>query len=73
MYSPGMLTEAALIGGGILTGSYTEVPCSQWSVSDGSPLFNGACISGESAPSWPVVGCGNKVGYVRLVLAHACS
>ncbi|KAF8478251.1 glycoside hydrolase family 45 protein [Gautieria morchelliformis] len=47
-------------GRGALTGAYTEVPCSQWSGYDGSPLWNGACISGESAPSWPAVGCGNQ-------------
>ncbi|KAI0773273.1 endoglucanase V-like protein [Trametes elegans] len=47
-------------GHGALTGTYTEVLCSQWSGSDGSPLWNGACISGENAGNWPAIGCGNK-------------
>lgn len=48
------------LGHGALAGSFTEVPCSQWSGSDGSPLWNGACIAGESAGLWPAVGCGNQ-------------
>ncbi|KAJ4492556.1 endoglucanase V-like protein [Lentinula edodes] len=36
-----------------LTGSFVEVSCSEWSGSDGSDLWNGACISGESAALWP--------------------
>ncbi|KAI0794550.1 endoglucanase V-like protein [Fomes fomentarius] len=47
-------------GHGALTGTYTEVSCSQWSGSDGGPLWNGACIEGESAGNWPSVGCGNQ-------------
>ncbi|PPQ98991.1 hypothetical protein CVT26_014418 [Gymnopilus dilepis] len=48
-------------GHGALTGSFTEVSCSQWSGSDGSSLWNGACISGEKAANWPSgVGCGNQ-------------
>ncbi|KAA1469022.1 endoglucanase V-like protein [Dentipellis sp. KUC8613] len=47
-------------GHGALTGTFTEVSCSQWSGSDGGSLFNGACISGETAGNWPAVGCGNK-------------
>ena len=47
-------------GHGALTGTFTEVPCSQWSGSDGSPLWNGACIQGESAGTWPSTGCGNQ-------------
>ncbi|KZS94519.1 endoglucanase V-like protein [Sistotremastrum niveocremeum HHB9708] len=47
-------------GHGALTGTYTEVPCSQWSGHDGSPLWTGACLSGETAPIWPSTGCGNK-------------
>ncbi|KAI0697853.1 endoglucanase V-like protein [Cerioporus squamosus] len=47
-------------GHGALTGTYTEVPCSQWSGSDGGPIWNGACIKGESADLWPAVGCGNQ-------------
>jgi len=45
---------------GALTGSYTEVSCSAWSGSDGSSLWNGSCIKGESAGIWPSVGCGNQ-------------
>jgi hypothetical protein len=47
-------------GHGALTGTYTEVSCSQWSGSDGGAIWNGACLSGESAGNWPSVGCGNK-------------
>ncbi|KAI0056052.1 hypothetical protein BV25DRAFT_1921291 [Artomyces pyxidatus] len=45
---------------GALTGNYTEISCSLWSGSDGSALWNGACLSGETAPIWPSVGCGNQ-------------
>jgi len=47
-------------GHGALTGTFTEVSCSQWSGSDGGSLFNGSCLSGETAGNWPSVGCGNK-------------
>ncbi|KAJ7918806.1 endoglucanase V-like protein [Mycena leptocephala] len=47
-------------GHGALLGSWSEVSCSLWSGSDGSSLFNGACISGEKAPLWPSTGCGNQ-------------
>ncbi|EPQ56593.1 endoglucanase V-like protein [Gloeophyllum trabeum ATCC 11539] len=47
-------------GHGALTGTYREVSCSQWSGSDGSPLWTGACLSGESAANWPSTACGNK-------------
>ncbi|KAF9462911.1 endoglucanase V-like protein [Collybia nuda] len=47
-------------GHGALTGTFTEVSCSQWSGSDGGALWTGACLSGESAGNWPAVGCGNK-------------
>ena len=47
-------------GHGALTGTFTEVSCSQWSGSDGGPLWNGACIKGESASNWPSTGCGNQ-------------
>lgn len=49
-----------LTGHGALLGSFQEVSCSQWSGSDGSPLWNGACISGENSSNWPSTGCGNK-------------
>ncbi|KAJ7626375.1 endoglucanase V-like protein [Mycena polygramma] len=47
-------------GHGALTGSWSEVSCSQWSGSDGGSLWNGACIKGESAGLWPSTGCGNQ-------------
>ncbi|EKM54209.1 glycoside hydrolase family 45 protein [Phanerochaete carnosa HHB-10118-sp] len=47
-------------GHGALTGTFTEVSCSEWSGSDGSQLWDGACLSGESAPNWPSTGCGNQ-------------
>ncbi|KAI0079353.1 endoglucanase V-like protein [Panus rudis PR-1116 ss-1] len=47
-------------GHGALIGSFTEVSCSQWSGHDGSPLWNGACLSGENAGNWPATGCGNQ-------------
>jgi len=49
-------------GRGAFTGSYTEVPCSQWSSTgaDGPSLWDGACLSGESAANWPSVSCGNQ-------------
>ncbi|KAE9399954.1 endoglucanase V-like protein [Gymnopus androsaceus JB14] len=45
-----------------LTGSFTEVSCSEWSGSDESDLFDGACISGETATFWPSTseGCPNQ-------------
>lgn len=48
------------LGHGALTGSFQEVSCSQWSGSDGSPLWNGACLRGETAGNWPSVACGNQ-------------
>ncbi|KAJ7623523.1 RlpA-like double-psi beta-barrel-protein domain-containing protein-containing protein [Roridomyces roridus] len=48
-------------GHGALTGTFQEVSCSMWKGSgDGSPLWTGACISGENAPLWPSTGCGNQ-------------
>ncbi|RDB23946.1 Endoglucanase-5 [Hypsizygus marmoreus] len=47
-------------GHGALTGTFTEVSCSQWSGSDGGALWNGACLDGSTAANWPAVGCGNK-------------
>ncbi|KAF5362518.1 hypothetical protein D9756_002451 [Leucocoprinus leucothites] len=47
-------------GHGALVGNFQEVSCSQWSGSDGGSLFNGACLSGETAANWPSTGCGNK-------------
>ncbi|KAH9021104.1 endoglucanase V-like protein [Lactarius deliciosus] len=47
-------------GHGALTGTYQEVSCSQWSGTDGPSLWNGACLSGESAANWPAVSCGNQ-------------
>ncbi|KAJ7281954.1 RlpA-like double-psi beta-barrel-protein domain-containing protein-containing protein [Mycena rebaudengoi] len=47
-------------GHGALTGTFSEVSCSQWSGSDGAPLFNGACIKGETAANWPATACGNQ-------------
>ncbi|KAH9024601.1 endoglucanase V-like protein [Lactarius hengduanensis] len=47
-------------GRGALTGTYQEVSCSQWSGTDGPSLWDGACLSGESASNWPAIGCGNK-------------
>ncbi|KAI0085190.1 endoglucanase V-like protein [Irpex rosettiformis] len=47
-------------GHGALTGTFQEVSCSQWSGSDGSPLWNGACLTGETAGNWPSTGCGNQ-------------
>ncbi|KAI5124213.1 hypothetical protein M0805_005063 [Coniferiporia weirii] len=59
-------------GHGALTGSYQEVSCSEWSGSDGSSLFNGACLSGETAGNWPSVGCGNKGQPGFLALPREC-
>ncbi|KAI0319979.1 endoglucanase V-like protein [Amylostereum chailletii] len=47
-------------GHGALTGTYAEVSCSQWSGSDGGTLWTGSCIKGETAGTWPAVGCGNQ-------------
>jgi hypothetical protein len=47
-------------GRGALTGTFTEVPCSQWSGTNGGSLFNGSCTVGETAQNWPAVGCGNQ-------------
>ncbi|KAL4245853.1 RlpA-like domain superfamily protein [Abortiporus biennis] len=47
-------------GHGALTGTYTEVSCSQWSGSDSGSLFNGACLTGETAANWPATSCGNQ-------------
>ncbi|KAF8901462.1 endoglucanase V-like protein, partial [Gymnopilus junonius] len=57
-------------GHGALTGTFTEVACSQWSGSDGGSLWNGSCLSGETAANWPSgVGCGNQGGFLFLFLA----
>ncbi|KAI0690109.1 RlpA-like double-psi beta-barrel-protein domain-containing protein-containing protein [Cytidiella melzeri] len=47
-------------GHGALTGIFTEVSCSQWAGSDGSPQFTGACLASPSAAFFPTVACGNK-------------
>ncbi|KAH9015924.1 endoglucanase V-like protein [Lactarius pseudohatsudake] len=36
-------------GRGALTGTYEEVPCSQWIGTDGPNLWEGACLDGENA------------------------
>jgi hypothetical protein len=55
-------------GHGALTGTFTEVSCSNWSGSDGGALWNGACLTGESAAFWPsVAGCGNKGWSMRTI------
>ena len=46
-------------GRGAMTGTFKEVPCSQWSGNNGHSLWGGACIAGETAQNWPSVGCGN--------------
>ncbi|KAJ3517749.1 hypothetical protein NLJ89_g301 [Agrocybe chaxingu] len=45
---------------GALTGTFTEVSCSQWAGSDGGALWNGACLADSSVGNWPAIGCGNK-------------
>ena len=63
---PGAEADSKLaIGHGALTGTFTEVSCSQWSGSDGGQLWNGACLTGETAANWPAVACGNK-GELKL-------
>ncbi|KAK0444210.1 endoglucanase V-like protein [Desarmillaria tabescens] len=48
-------------GHGALTGTFEEVDCSEWTGSDGSELWNGACLDGEDADFWPsITGCGNQ-------------
>ncbi|KAH9173533.1 RlpA-like double-psi beta-barrel-protein domain-containing protein-containing protein [Lactarius sanguifluus] len=47
-------------GSGALTGTYEEVPCTSWSGTEGSNLWDGACLADESTGSWPSAGCGNK-------------
>ncbi|KAI9431538.1 glycoside hydrolase family 45 protein [Lactarius psammicola] len=47
-------------GNGALTGKYEEVPCTHWSGSEGSSLWNGACLADENTGTWPSAGCGNK-------------
>ncbi|KZT12299.1 glycoside hydrolase family 45 protein [Laetiporus sulphureus 93-53] len=40
---------------------FPSVDCSEWSGSDGSSLWTGSCLSGESAAFWPDgTGCGNQ-------------
>src|SRR6266404_265448 len=46
-------------GRGALSGHYEQVSCKHWSGSDGPSLWNGACLAGKSAPSWPFMACGN--------------
>ncbi|KDR68065.1 hypothetical protein GALMADRAFT_272730 [Galerina marginata CBS 339.88] len=45
-------------GHGALSGTFTEVSCSQWSGSDGGALWTGACLSGDTSANWPS-GVGN--------------
>ncbi|KAJ7746827.1 endoglucanase V-like protein [Mycena maculata] len=48
-------------GHGALLGTFMEVSCSLWTgTGEGSALWEGACISGQSAPLWPSTGCGNQ-------------
>ena len=57
-----------------LTGSFTEVSCSEWSGSDESQLWSGACLSGESAGFWPSsTGCGNQGGLFSVCSLRVCS
>ncbi|KAI0690533.1 endoglucanase V-like protein [Cytidiella melzeri] len=58
-------------GHGALTGTFQEVSCSQWSGSDGSSLWNGACLSGETASNWPSTACGNKGGFIKVLITPA--
>ncbi|KAH9071057.1 glycoside hydrolase family 45 protein [Lactarius deliciosus] len=48
------------LGNGALTGTYEEVPCTNWSGPEGSSLWDGACLADEYTGSWPSAGCGNK-------------
>ena len=43
-----------------MLGKYQEVPCTEWQGSEGSPLWNGACMAPVNAPLWPSVACGNE-------------
>ncbi|KAI9446029.1 endoglucanase V-like protein [Lactarius indigo] len=45
---------------GALTGTYEEVSCTSWSGSEGSSLWDGACLADENTDTWPSTGCGNK-------------
>jgi hypothetical protein len=50
-------------GHGAFTGSYRETNCKNWAGSDsGNLLWNGACLDGEKARTWPKQGngCPNK-------------
>ncbi|KAI9446031.1 endoglucanase V-like protein [Lactarius indigo] len=47
-------------GNGALIGTYEEVSCTNWSGSEGTSLWDGACLAGENTTSWPSTGCGNK-------------
>jgi len=47
-------------GHGALTGYYEEVSCTEWSGTDGSSLWNGACLASSTAPLWPSTACGNQ-------------
>jgi hypothetical protein len=43
-----------------MLGTYQEVLCTEWKGSEGSPLWNGACMAPVNAPLWPSVACGNE-------------
>ncbi|KAH9988383.1 hypothetical protein BJV77DRAFT_1021677 [Russula vinacea] len=43
-----------------MLGKYQEVPCTEWQGSEGSSLWNGACMAPVNAPLWPSVACGNE-------------
>jgi hypothetical protein len=46
-------------GHGALKGTYKEVSCNKWDGLDsGNPLWNGACLKGENARTWPKLGGG---------------
>ncbi|KAH9173535.1 endoglucanase V-like protein [Lactarius sanguifluus] len=47
-------------GNDALIGTYEEVPCTNWSGSVSTSLWDGACLADENTGSWPSVGCGNK-------------
>ncbi|KAF8479527.1 endoglucanase V-like protein [Russula ochroleuca] len=47
-------------GRGAMLGTYQEVLCTEWKGSEGSPLWNGACMAPVNAPLWPSVACGNE-------------
>jgi hypothetical protein len=53
-----------------MKGNFQEVPCTQWQGSEGTPLWDGACMADVNAAFWPTPACGNEGMKQFICLRH---